>query len=141
MTDQGVFEFEKEGKVSVWFSTVPYNTIPDSYFEEDENGLGPWAHHFKISSYDPEDMETNGADLGTVKPEKAIGECSYSQSYVDLVVHKINKMGYSDVTWVILVFDFEYRPKKTKVYKDEYVHFVGSYPYDESADCVIEPSR
>jgi hypothetical protein len=141
MTDPSIFEFDKEGKISVWFSTVPYHEIPDSYFEEDENGLGPWAHHFKISSYDSADMETNGAEQGTVKAEKAVGECSYSRSYVDLVVHKINKMGADEITWVIILFDFEYRPKKTKVYKDEYVQYAGSFPYDENADCVSEPKK
>jgi hypothetical protein len=139
MTDQNIPPFEKEGKISVWISTFPYNEIPDSYFEEDEQGLGSWAHNFKIGSYDPEDMETNGADTGTVHAEKAIGECSCSQSYIDAVTHKIKKMGISDLTWVIIMFDFEYRPKKTKVYKDEFVQYVGSFPYDDEADCVSEP--
>ena len=82
--------------------------------------------------YDHDCLETNGAQRGEIAVDVAVGQCSYAQSYVDKVVHKINKMGAEKVTWVILLFDYEYRPKKTKVYKDEYVQFVGAYPYDEA---------
>ena len=124
------FKFEKEGLVSVWFSTYPYNEVPDSYFDEDEQGLCAWAKHFKMDVYDHECLETNGAQSGEIAIEVAVGECSYSRSFVDKVVAKVNKMGQENVTWVILLFDYEYRPKKSKVYQDEYVKFVGAFPYD-----------
>lgn len=126
-------DFKKEGQVSVWFSDYPYQDIPDSYFDEDEQGLCNWARNFKMGIYDHDCLETNGAQHGDIAAVEAVGQCSYAQSYVDKVVHKINKMGAEKVTWVILLFDYEYRPKKTKVYKDEYVQFVGAYPYDDTA--------
>ncbi len=136
MSDE-IFEFEKEGRVSVWFSTHPYQEVPDSYFDEDEQGLCAWAKNFKISAYDHECLETNGAESGDIDIDKAVGQCSYSRSYAEKVEHKINKMGFKKVTWVILLFDYEYRPKKTKVYEDDYVKFVGSYPYDFNADSLV----
>lgn len=133
-----LFDGAKEGLVSVWFSDHPYKDIPDSYFEEDEQGLCAWTRHFKMGVYDHECLETNGAQRGEIGIDVAVGQCSYSRSYVDKVVHKINKMGADKVTWVILLFDYEYRPKKTKVYKDEYVQFVGAYPFDDTAGCLFE---
>ena len=57
--------FEKHGKVSVWCSTISYETIPDSYFEEDDQGLDTWARNFNINQYVHENMETNGVASGT----------------------------------------------------------------------------
>jgi hypothetical protein len=131
-------DFEKEGQVSVWFSDHPYQDVPDSYFDEDEQGLCAWAKHFKLGVYDHDCLETNGAQRGEIAIDVAVGQCSYSRSYVDKVVHKITKMGAEKVTWVILLFDYEYRPKKTKIYEDEYVKFVGAYPYDSSAENLFE---
>ncbi|MEH6577860.1 MAG: immunity 22 family protein [Amphritea sp.] len=133
--------FEKEGVVSVWYSTVPYLEIPDSYFEEDENGLDQWARNFQIGQYDAELLETNGTDSGTIAIIDAIGPCSYSCSYGEAVIHKINKIGDQQASWIILLFDYEYRPKKTKIHQDEYVKFVGAFPYDMVADSLIEPSE
>lgn len=140
MSDNVGMDFEKEGIVSVWFSTVPYADIPGSYFDEDEQGLCAWAHNFKIGPYNHDTLETNGTNSGMISVTKAVGECSYSSSYVDAVVKKINKMGADKLTWVILLFDFEYRVKKTKVYEDKYVQYVGAYAYDMNAHNVIEPS-
>ena len=136
--DNDSFDFEKEGQVSVWFSDHPYQDVPDSYFDEDEQGLCAWANNFKLGVYDHDCLETNGAQSGNIAIDVAVGQCSYSRSYVDKVVHKITKMGSEKVTWVILLFDYEYRPKKTKIYKDEYVKFVGAYPYDSSAGNLFE---
>ncbi len=125
--------FEKEGIVSVWYSTTDYSSIPDSYFEEDEQGLDRWAKNFEISEYDPENLETNGKDRGTAAVLDIIGPCSWSYSYGDAVIKKIEKLGDKQISWLILLFDFEYRAKKTHIFEDEYVHFVGCFPYDMEA--------
>jgi len=125
--------FEKEGVVSVWYSTTDYSRIPDSYFEEDEQGLDRWAKNFEISEYDPENLETNGKDRGTAAVLDIIGPCSWSYSYGDAVIKKIEKLGDKQISWLILLFDFEYRAKKTHIFEDEYVHFVGCFPYDMEA--------
>lgn len=132
------YNFEKEGIVSVWYSTASYDQIPDSYFEEDEAGLDQWARNFMIAAYDPENMETNGAESGTLPILDVIGPCSYSHSYGEAVKHKIEKMSDTKISWLILLFDYEYRPKKSKIFEDEFVKFVGAYPYSMTADSIIE---
>ena len=133
--------FEKHGKVSVWCSTLSYDTIPDSYFEEDEHGLDAWAKNFNISEYDHENMETNGVASGTAMVKQIIEECSYSSGYGEGVIHKINKMGHSEVSWIILLFDFEYRNKITKIHEDENVQYVGSFVYDMDAITLAEQDQ
>jgi hypothetical protein len=125
--------FEKQGKVSVWCSSVSYDTIPESYFVEDEQGLDAWAKNFNISHYDPDNMETNGVESGTAFVRDILGPCSYSSAFGELVVHKVNKMGHQQVSWIILLFDFEYRNKLTKIHEDEIVQYVGSFVYDMDA--------
>ncbi len=133
-----LFDGYKEGQVSVWFSAHPYADIHESYFDEDEQGLCEWARHFQMGPYDGECLETNGAEDGDMAVDVAVGQCSYSRSFVDKVVHKINKMGADKITWIILLFDYEYRPKKTRIYEDAYVKFVGAYPYDLEAESLFE---
>lgn len=138
MTDTTTLNFEKEGMVSVWYSTATYCEIPDSYFAEDEQGRDQWARNFQIGDYNADNMETNGTDAGTMLIIDAVGPCSYSESYAEAVIHKIHKLGDQQVSWIILLFDFEYRAKKTKVFQDEFVHYVGAFPYDEHADSLID---
>ena len=130
--------FEKYGKVSVWCSTISYDTIPDSYFEEDDNGLEAWARNFSITQYDHENMETNGVASGTALVKSIIEDCSYSSAYGEGIIHKISKMGHEQVGWIILLFDFEYRNKLTKIHEDEYVQYVGSFLYDMDSISLAE---
>lgn len=126
--------FEKEGIVSVWYSTADYASIPDSYFEEDEQGLDQWAKNYQITRYDPENMETNGCETGCTPIKEIIAPCSWSGSYGTSVIKKIEKLGDKKISWLILLFDFEYRAKKTHIFQDEYVNFVGCFPFDIDAD-------
>ena len=133
--------FEKHGKVSVWCSTISYETIPDSYFEEDDQGLDTWARNFNINEYDHENMETNGVASGTALVKSIIEDCSYSSAYGEGVIHKIGKMGHQQVSWIILLFDFEYRNKITKIHEDQYVQYVGSFVYDMDAISLAEQDQ
>jgi hypothetical protein len=133
--------FEKYGKVSVWCSTISYDTIPDSYFEEDDNGIEAWARNFSITEYDHENMETNGVASGTALVKSIIEDCSYSSAYGEGIIHKINKMGHQQVSWIILLFDFEYRNKITKIHEDEYVQYVGSFVYDMDSISLAEQDQ
>jgi hypothetical protein len=130
--------FEKFDKVSVWCSTTSYDTIPDSYFEEDDNGIEAWARNFAITEYDHENMETNGVASGTALVKSIIEDCSYSSAYGEGIIHKISKMGHAQVSWIILLFDFEYRNKLTKIHEDEYVQYVGSFMYNMDAITLAE---
>ena len=134
-------KFDKEGMVSVWVSQVPYAEIRDDYFDENETGhipLNEWAGNFKFNTFNPDNIEINGAYEGTVNIKIAAGKCSYSTSYIDPLVAKAKKLDIVNITWIILLFDFEYYPKKTGVFKDNYVNFIGSYPYDPEANNLYE---
>lgn len=133
--------FEKHGKVSVWCSTTSYDTIPDSYFEEDDQGLDAFAKNFSISEYDHENMETNGVASGTALVKSIIEDCSYSSAYGEGVIHKINKMGHAQVSWIILLFDFEYRNKLTKIHEDDFLQYVGSFVYDMDSTSLAEQEQ
>ncbi len=135
------FLFSKKYKVTVWASKIPYASIPDDYFEEtfsknNTRARNTWSNNFKIRYFRPEDMETNGAQVGSVSIEKAIGECSFSTSYIDTLMSKARKKNLLEITWVILLFDFEYSSKVTNVKQDEILTLLGAFSYDDSSDSV-----
>ncbi len=132
------FVFSKEGKVSVWFSTQPYDQVPEAYFEADEAGQEQWMNNYHITDVDVENLELNGVETGLGDIMDILAPCSYSSGYASLVEHKIKKMGEAKIAWILLIFDYEYRPKKTKIYKDETMFFVGSYPYDMDDVSLVE---
>ena len=82
----------------------------------------------------PDNMETNGADTGMVSIEKAAGQCSFSQSYIDVLMSKARKKKLEDITWIILLFEYEYSPKLSGVEKDNVTTFLGAFSYDDEAD-------
>ena len=83
-------------------------------------------------------METNGAHEGIVHIKKAIGECSFSSSYIDVLMSKARKKKLEEVTWVVLLFEYEYSPKVSGVDKDNYMTFLGAFDYDNGADNLYE---
>ena len=136
-------DFSKKSKVSVWASQYPYQDVPDVYFEEtfsrnNTRATNSWSKNFNLQYFNPENMETNGAHEGTVPVKQAVGECSFSSSYIDVLMSKARKKKLEDVTWVILLFEYEYSPKISGVDKDNYMTFVGAFDYDDGADNVCE---
>jgi hypothetical protein len=132
------FKFAKQGKVSVWFSTQPYDQITDAYFTANMDGQELWMQNFHMTDVDVENLELNGVAEGLAPIMDILGPCSYASGYASLVEHKIKKMGEPQIAWILLLFDYEYRPKKTKIYTDETLRFVGSYPYDMDDKSLVE---
>ncbi|MCP3851234.1 MAG: immunity 22 family protein [Gammaproteobacteria bacterium] len=137
------FLFSKKNKVSVWASTYPYSDIPDAYFEEkfsknNTRATNSWTKNFKIRYFSPSKMETNGAHEGTINIKQAIGECSFSSSFIDVLMSKAKKKNLSEVTWVILLFEYEYSTKISGIQSDEYVTLVGAFDYDDEAESLFE---
>lgn len=136
-------DFIKRNKVSVWASQHPYEEIPDAYFEEQfshkqSRATNTWTRNFKLPYFDPEDLETNGAQKGRVMIKKAAGQCSYSSSYIEVLMSKARKKKMEEVTWIVLLFDCEYSPKLSSVAKDEYLTFLGAFNYDPDAESLYE---
>jgi len=79
-------------------------------------------------------METNGVHEGTVKINKAAGECSFSCSYIEVLMSKARKKRLEEVTWIVMLFEYEYSPKISGVDKDSYMTFLGAFDYDDGAN-------
>jgi len=132
------FVFSKEGKVSVWYSSQSYEQVDETYFEANDVGQELWMRNFHITDVDVENLELNGVENGLGDIMEILAPCSYSSGFANLVEHKIKKMGATNIGWILLIFDYEYRPKKTKVYKDDTMFYVGSYPYDMDDESLVE---
>jgi len=135
--------FTKKNKVSVWASQHPYADIPDDYFEEqfsknNTRARNRWSDNFNIRYFSPDQMETNGAETGLVSIHKAVGECSFSASFIDVLMSKAKRKKLEQVSWVVLLFEFEYSAKLSGVEKDDYLTLVGAFDYDDDADSVFE---
>ncbi len=135
--------FSKKNKVSVWVSKHPYADIPDDYFEEhfsknNTRASNTWSSNFKMRYFRPEDMETNGSQNGTINIKQAAGECSFSCSYIDALMSKAKKKEMLEITWLILLFEYEYSAKISGVESDKYVTLLGAFNYDDDAENLYE---
>lgn len=129
-------DFSKRNKVSVWASQFPYKDIPDEYFEEqfsrnNTRAKNAWTKNFKLRYFNPDQLETNGAYEGDAAIDNVVSECSFSSSYIDVLMSKARKKKLERVTWVVLLFECEYSPKLSGVSKDEYLSFLGAFDYDD----------
>ncbi|MFD2230476.1 immunity 22 family protein [Alkalimarinus sediminis] len=136
-------DFTKKNKVSVWVSQHPYTDIPDSYFEErfskkKSRANNVWSDNYNLAYFLVDNMETNGAQTGTIKVKEAAGHCSFSTSYISTLMSKAKKKNIDEITWIILLFDFEYSPKISGVEKDQYTTFLGAFNYDDESDNLYE---
>ena len=127
--------FQKKNKVSVWVSNFPYAEIPDDYFEEsfskkNTRATNQWTKNFKMRYFLPEFLETNGSMQDTIKIREAVKACSYSDSFIENLMSKAKKKDLIDVTWVVLLYEYEYSSKVTNIYKDEYLRMLGAFNYD-----------
>lgn len=138
-----MFDFAKKNKVSVWASQHPYADIPDAYFEErfsrnNTRASNTWSDNFRLKFFVPDNMETNGAMDGLVSIRQAAGECSFSESYIDVLMSKARKKKLEDVSWIVLLFECEYSLKQSGVGKDDYLTFLGAFDYDDEAESLFE---
>jgi len=136
-------DFSKKRKVSVWVSQYPYKDIPDEYFEETfsrnkTRATNRWSDNFNLKFFHPDNMETNGVYEGVVKIKKAAGECSFSTSYIEVLMSKARKKQLEDVTWIVMLFEYEYSLKISGIDKDQYMTFLGAFDYDDGAENLYE---
>lgn len=136
-------DFSKKGKVSIWASQHPYNDVPDEYFEEtfsrnNTRATNTWSSNFNLVFFNPDNLETNGAHEGTVSIKKVAGECSFSSSYIEVLMSKARKKKLKEVTWIVMLFELEYSPKISGVVKDNYMTFLGAFDYEDGADNLFE---
>ncbi|MCP5334292.1 MAG: immunity 22 family protein [Oceanospirillaceae bacterium] len=138
--------FTKRYKVSVWVSQHPYADIPDEYFEEtfsnkNTRAVNQWSKNYNLQYFRPEDMETNGAETGLVDIEQAAGACSYSASFMPVLMSKARKKKMEQISWIILLYEYEYSLKISGVEKDKYTTFLGAFDYDDGAEALYPPEE
>ena len=137
------FLFNKKNKVSIWASKHPYADIPEDYFEEtfsknNTRAKNTWSSNFKIRYFRPEDLETNGSHEALIDIKQAAGECSFSSSFIEPLLSKAKKKDLLQISWIILLFEYEYSAKATGVESDDYLTLLGAFNYDDDADSLIE---
>ncbi len=143
ISEEKGFLFGKKNKVSVWASQMPYEQIPDEYFDEkfskkDTRATNQWSNNFKLRYFKPDMMETNGSHTDLISIEKAAGECSFSSSVISVLMSKARKKKLENVSWIVLLFELEYSVKLTGVESDDYLNFLGAFDYDDDADSLYE---
>jgi hypothetical protein len=136
MAKLNAYHFEKQGTVSIWVSTVPWEDLPDSYFEqhygrEDPNDpFTQFSEDFGFGFFDVDEVETNGSP-GAPKPmDELLGECSFSSSYVLEAKAQAAVLGLTTTSFVFLLYEMEYQPEKTGVSRSAYMQFLGAFPFD-----------
>ncbi|WP_196140797.1 immunity 22 family protein [Aliikangiella sp. G2MR2-5] len=141
-TEKG-YDFTKKNKVTIWASNFPYIDIPDEYFEEifshkGQRARNQWSSNYQLRFFVPEHLETNGSTEDLIDFERAVGECSFSESFIKPAINKARQNNLLKVSWVILLFDYEYSTKTTGILNDQYTHCIGAFTYDEESDSVYE---
>jgi hypothetical protein len=133
--------FQSDGYVSIWVAVASLSRIPDDYFEErysDEDlPLTKFYGDFGFGYFDHDFMDTNGSKGRGKSIDELIGACSYSSSFVEEAVAQAKRRGLEKSQYVVLLYDFKYDPKKTKVSKNAYMEFIGSFPYNKKAAATI----
>jgi len=134
-TDTKGHLFQKKNKVSVWVSTHPYADIPDEYFDEsfsknNTRATNQFSKNFKMRYFSPDHLETNGAMEGTVKIRDAVIACSYADSFIENLMSKAKKKNLTNITWVVLLYEYEYSSKVSNIYKDDFLTMLGAFTYD-----------
>lgn len=130
-------DFRCDDRVSIWISDVPYAEIEDSYFDEDfscKDGapVNEWSGNYGFGFYNAQRLATNGAMVGLITLEKALKDCSFSKSFLQPVLEQAEKLEISNISWIILLYDFDYQPDVTGVTDDRYTRFLGAFDYDDA---------
>ena len=71
---------------------------------------------------------------GTINIEKAIDACSYADSFLPNLISKAKKKKITDVTWVVLLYEYEYSTRVSGIAKDEYLTLLGAFDYDAAEE-------
>jgi hypothetical protein len=135
--------FGKKNKVSVWASQLPYADIPDSYFEErffknNTRASNQWTDNYDIRYFRPDDLETNGVEVGLGDVKAVAGACSFSYSFILPLLSKARKKKLTEVSWLIFLYEYEYSVKISGIESDDVTTFLGAFDYRDDAENVFE---
>ena len=130
------FDVDDEKVISVWASTVPWDDIPDDYWEYNFDGSDddPWnrfSSDFGFGYYDDDFVESyfDDPEKKMIPIEELIAPLSYSSSFLDAVTQRAKAIGLVTTSYVFLMYNFKYDPNVTGTEKSKYFRFVGTFPY------------
>jgi hypothetical protein len=137
-----VYEFEKKDIVSIWVAIVPWDQLPSVYFKEhygrdDDEPFTQFSDDFGFGFFDHDFVDTNGSPGQPEPIERLLGQCSFSSSYLQEATAEARKRGLGRTQFVFLLYDIEYQPKTTNVWRSSYMAFLGSFRYDSTAPSAI----
>jgi hypothetical protein len=131
-------DFDREGVVSIWIGTRPWNDpewpedycVPN-YGGDDDEQLCDFTTDFGFDHFDLDKTESNYSDDGLmVDLELLLNPLSYSPSYGEKAVAEAKRNGLATASAAWLIFDFAYDPRVTGIVQSRFLRFLGSFEYD-----------
>lgn len=130
-------DFDREGTVSIWVVTRPWNDpeFPEDYCvpnyggDEDEP-LCDFTEDFKFGYFDLDKAESNYTDDGSMGGlESLLEPLSYSASYREKALEDAQRLGCDAASGAWLIFDFAYDPQITGITESRFLRFLGAFKY------------
>jgi len=136
------FRCEDRDVVSIWVALTNFSVIPKDYMEYnlDGNDDTPWStftHNFGFGYYDDDFVESffqpSKRKAALYKQLKFL---SYSASFINQAIEEAQKRTLEKTAFVFLMYNFAYDPKVTGIHRDDYLEFLGVFPFDRESDPV-----
>jgi hypothetical protein len=112
--------FERDGVVSIWIGLNPGDVDGDVDVLQGLCGVG---------YYRADDQEGNSFDFELTDLSDLMRDLSYSESYIISAIDAARIKGHERARWVIVQYDFDYRPEGVKRPIANDPIFIGSFPY------------
>jgi hypothetical protein len=136
------FECEDRDVVSIWVAHVNFGDIPENYMEYNRDGDDdtPWSkftHNFGFGYYDDDFVESF---LQPSKQKAPLYEqlkfLSYSSSFIDDAVREAQERSLDKTAFVFLMYNFAFDPNVTGIQRDDFLEFLGVFPFDAESEPV-----
>jgi hypothetical protein len=130
--------FEKKRQVSLWVGTRPADELPKGYFKaqpkSDGRPLSGFAGDFGLGFHDEDIYEVEISTAGPRPVGLMIGGHSWATSFIQEADLAASEAGLEQCEYLVLVYDLDYRPDVTGRHANEWLRFVGTFPYELDAN-------
>lgn len=103
-----IMDYEKENVVSVWVGTIGSQEELDSFLQEDEEGLSPFANSLNANWIDHDFCESLFTEERVPAHELLATPFSYAPSFRDPLFKAAKAGEVNDVNAAVLLYDFSY---------------------------------
>ncbi len=115
--------FDENSFVSIWLGLEDDSNDPD--------GLDVLQDLCGVGYYDLDNQEANCFDFKTVSVSRLLDELSYSETYIDEAIARSKELGIKEAKWVIVQYNFAYKPDKVNRVISPDPVFVGVFAYSD----------